>query len=499
MPASTAPPDSGRWLILAGVILTLTTFAFDLLTPLGITTVVPYELVVLLGLWARHRAYPLFAAAAATILTGVGFFVSPPGDQFVALLNRPLMIVVLWVTAALIVRYRTELSLREETGGALQRSLKELSDTKYALDQSAIVASTDQRGIIRDVNDQFCRISKYSREELIGQDHRIVNSGYHPKEFIRDLWRTIASGQLWRGEIRNRAKDGTIYWVDTTIVPFLDDRGKPYQYMAIRYDITERKRAEERLREQAALTRLGEMAAVVAHELRNPLAGVRGALQIIGQRLPSDGPEAPIVREMLGRLDSLNHLVQDLLLFARPRVPQTAPVSLAAVLRAAASLLRDDPAFSQMEVDVTGADVTVTADREMLKEVFLNLLLNAAQAMGGTGCVRFVIDARADECRVEVIDAGPGIPPEMRDRIFEPFFTTKHRGTGLGLAITRRVVELHGGTIAVAEDQSAGTTIVVTLPLTPGHAMVMREVDGVQAQAPPGHPTAMRERTAAQA
>jgi PAS domain S-box-containing protein len=463
MPLS--PPPTARWkdrrLITVAVVAAAIIFLVDLELPLGVGITALYGIVVLLGIFVRNPKFPLWMSAAATVMTIVGALLSPPGGSlFYGIINRALTLVGIWVTAWLVTRYGS-------VGRALDRSIKDLADTNFALDQAAIVAVTDVKGRITYVNDKFCEISRYPREELIGQDHRLINSGYHPKEYIRELWRTIAAGQIWRGEIRNRAKDGTLYWVDTTIVPFLNEQQKPYQYMAIRYDITERKASEARLREQAALARLGEMAAVVAHEVKNPLAGIRGALQVIGGRLPEGARDRAIIGDIVARLDSLNEIVHDLLVFARPREPKLAPVALATLVEGTAALLKKDPSHAAVDVVIAGDRPTVQADAEQLQTVFLNLLLNAAQASGTASDVRVTIAATESDASVIIADRGPGIAPEVREKIFEPFFTTKHRGTGLGLPTAKRVVERHHGSITFDCPPAGGTVVTVTLPMDP--------------------------------
>jgi PAS domain S-box-containing protein len=463
MPTPPAPSpsvsDHDKRLILYAALLAAGIFVLDLKVPLGVAVCALYGVVVLFGLFVSVRGFALWTAGVATLLTTLDAALSPAAQVTSnAIMNRALTIVGIWVTAWLVTKFST-------TGRALDQSVKDLADTNFALNQAAIVATTDVKGRITFVNDKFVEISKYPREELLGQDHRIINSGYHSKEFIRDLWHSIANGRIWRGELRNRAKDGAIYWVDTTIVPFLDDRGRPYQYMAIRYDITDRKRSEERLREQAALARLGEMAAVVAHEVKNPLAAIKGALQVIGGRMPAEGRDRAIIGDVVARVDSLNDIVQDLLVFARPREPKLAPVPVADLVENTAALVRKDPSHASVAITVSGSNPVVQLDVDQMRTVFLNLLLNAAQATGTGGRVQVSITADDLAATVAVADNGPGIAPEVRAKIFEPFFTTKHRGTGLGLPTARRVVDRHRGTVEVDCPPEGGTIVTVTLPM----------------------------------
>jgi len=234
--------------------------------------------------------------------------------------------------------------------------------------------------------------------------------------------------------------------------------------MAIRYDITERKRSEELLREQAALARLGQMAAVVAHEVKNPIAGIRGALQVIASRMSAESRDRSIITDIIARLDALNGVVQDLLVFARPRALRSEPVDLRSLVANTADLIARDPAMRGLRIRVSGVEAVARADSEQLQIVFHNILTNAAQAMGGTGEVDVDIQRTPAGWRLAFTDHGPGMPPEVRTKAFDAFFTTKHRGTGLGLPTARRIVEAHGGEIALDAHPAGGTVVSVSLP-----------------------------------
>ncbi len=343
-------------------------------------------------------------------------------------------------------------------------SIRRLEEIRYALDQAAIVAITDHRGVITYVNDKFCEISKYNRDELLGQDHRIINSGYHSKEFIRELWRTIAHGRIWRGELRNRAKDGSIYWVDTTIVPLLNEAGKPREYLAIRSDITSRKAMEQQLAAQAALTQLGQLAAIVAHEVRNPLAGVKGSLQVLRARVAMSPGDVKVVDAMIARLNTLNNKVDDILRFARPRSPVLEPVELAPAILDATASTEAAAEGTCPGIRIPETKAVVRADREMLRAVLLNLLLNACQS-GSREPVDVTVVDHHGTCQIDIADRGVGFGDSDPEQLFQAFHTTKPAGTGLGLPIVRRLVSLQEGSVTLQSREGGGAVARLVLPL----------------------------------
>ena len=207
------------------------------------------------------------------------------------------------------------------------------------------------------------------------------------------------------------------------------------------------------------------MAAVVAHEVRNPLAGIKGAMQVLISRRPVADAELPVLCDVVARIDALSDLINDLMIFARPRPPKPTVFQLRSLLVEAITMLRRDPAGASLEVTIEGPDVMLTADADLIRATALNLLLNAAQAMSGDGRISIAIRQHDERCILDIRDTGPGIPPELRERVFEPFFTTKARGGGLGLPIARRTAELHGGTLAMTALETGGTVFTLTMPL----------------------------------
>lgn len=363
------------------------------------------------------------------------------------------------------VSIRTDITNRKTAENRLKETLKELSDIKFALDQSSIVAFTNEKGIITSVNDKFCEISKYSREEVVGKDHRILNSGYHPKSFFKEMWRTIGQGQVWKGEIKNKAKDGTYYWVDTTIVPFLNEYGKPYQYLAIRNDITERKDTEALLRVQDKLAAVGKMAAGIAHEIRNPLTSMKGYAEFL--QLDEESEERREYLDIiLDEVDRVNSIVEDFLVLAKPKMVQLKEQNIVPVIQNVVSLLEFEARKKNVRIHFDSSQelIQVECDEDRLKQVFLNFIKNGIEAMPSGGDIFVKTLVEDNQVQISIQDTGVGIPEDKLAKIGEPFFTTKKNGNGLGLMVSFKIIENHHGKVYIESELNKGTTFSIILP-----------------------------------
>ncbi len=365
-----------------------------------------------------------------------------------------------------------DLSERMRLDGELRASeARWRSVIESAVDGIVVI---DAHGRIEAFNPAAERLFGHQERDVVGRNvNMLMPSPYH-EEHDTYLARYLATGVqkiIGTGrEVTGLRQDGSTFPLHLSVGKMTV--GGAQKFTGILHDLSDRVRIEEQLREQAALARLGEMAAVIAHEVKNPLAGVRGAIQVIGSRLPKDGKDVVMVKEIVSRIDALNELMKDLLLFARPPQPKPAPIDVTTLVATTADLLGSDPALKEVHVQVDGTAPQIMADPDLLKIVFVNLLMNGAHAMQGRGTIRVSLAAVADTCQIVFADEGPGIPAEVREKIFTPFFTTKSRGSGLGLPTARRLIEAHRGSITIACPTAGGTIVTVSLPGTGAAAVI---------------------------
>jgi len=361
----------------------------------------------------------------------------------------------------------TENSLKEDN---------ELSYYKHALDQSSIVAITNQKGIITHVNENFCKISKYSQEELLGQDHRIINSGHHSKEFIKEIWTTIANGKIWKGELKNKAKDGTYYWVDTTIIPFLNQIGKPYQYVTIRSDITDKKKGEEEIKKMLIKAeyqnkQLIEFCNIISHNLRAPLVNISMLLDFMEETENKEEKEEALqrIRPVVDHINEIfNKLVESLQVKQDLEI-QSEKLDFKKCIEN--SLIDFQTQIKEykitIEIDCNEAQ-TVYYPEKYLDSIFSNLISNAIKYRSPDRNLALKIKTKQinNDILLSIEDNGLGINLKRhKDSIFKirRTFHNHPDAKGLGLFMTKTQIDAMNGEIWVESQEQIGSTFFIKI------------------------------------
>ncbi len=369
----------------------------------------------------------------------------------------------------------------------LKSILEEVDNYKYALNQSTILAITDPTGKITFVNDKFCEMTKYTREEVIGANHRILNSGHHSNEFFREMWECINSGQVWRGEVMNKAKDGETYWVDTTITPFLNDKGEVTQFIATRYNITKRKKNETalikaKLFAEDSLKVKDEFIANMSHEIRTPMNAVIGFTDLL-METDLDNTQLNYLDTVKNSSELLLSLINDILDLSKLDegrvVLENVPFNLESTLNKVFHLMEWDTKEKGLHFDLSIASETplnFIGDPTRLEQIFLNLISNGIK-FTEEGGVSMTVSPKYDtddfaNISFHVKDTGIGIPSDKLDQIFHLFDQGGQReikhivgGNGLGLAIVKGLTERLGGTVKIHSVVGEGTSVELIIPL----------------------------------
>jgi PAS domain S-box-containing protein len=367
---------------------------------------------------------------------------------------------------------------------SLTAALRELENQQFALNQHAIVCITNVNGVIIHVNDKLCEISGYTRSELVGRDRSILHSGRHDRNFYQEMWSTIESGKVWQGDVCNRKKNGDRYWTNTTIVPFLDEQSRPYQYVSINSDITTKKFIEQDLmtaRDAAvnASQAKSDFISKISHEQRAPLNAVLGFSQILSAGKDGALTEGQMrhVNEIRNAGRHLLRLLNDALDLSRIEANQittdSVDIPLTALLDECVALIQPGANLKRINISTRyrySADVTVIADPLRLKQVLVNLLSNAVKYNKPDGLITVVTALLNDAgmAAVHVTDTGAGISPDQMEKLFMPFTRLpqheKEEGAGIGLALSKRLIELMGGRIGARSSAGGQTTFWIEIP-----------------------------------
>lgn len=348
------------------------------------------------------------------------------------------------------------------------RRLEAAESQWRAIVESAIdsIVVIDQHGRVESFNPAAERLFGYRASEVLGQNVAMLMPARYAERHDGYLQRYLATGEpriigIGR-EVEGRRKDGTIFPIHLSVGEM--QSGAVTKFTGIIHDLTQRTALEARLRDESAMAQLGQLAAVLAHEVRNPLAAVGGAVQMLIEHASLDDANRAVAVEILRRLDGLSALMTDLLRYARPPQPKFTETDLSGLAETFALLFRADPEWRGIQLRIEGGPARVKADPELLKVALQNLIVNAAQAMGGHGAITLRIERANGWVHIDVIDRGPGIPERVRDTLFSPFVTSKARGTGLGLPTVARLARAHSGSVEVLETGPSGTTVRFSLP-----------------------------------
>lgn len=360
----------------------------------------------------------------------------------------------------------------------IRRIERKAEDYREAVDKSSIVSITDRYGVITEVNDKFCQITKYNKQELIGKTHKILNSKYHPPEFWSHMWEKISIGEVWHGEIKNRAKDGSFIWIDTTIIPFKNSIGRIYQYLAIQKDFTENKKLGEELMVSEKLSSIGEISAQILHEVMTPLSIISLSIENledeIGELTLEDQKLMPIktnLTEIKLNYEKIEEIFDNMRsILVRKNKGESTDINIKKTITKSLSLVNAKMKSRNIVVNYDSIDemATIHTTETDLSQIFLNLFNNAADAIEKLENKWIEIKSYCSEGNIYIRfqDSGEGIPEDIRANMFDTLFTTKgeNRGTGLGMGVVKKLIERHHGKISIDID-APNTTFVLKFPI----------------------------------